>query len=500
MKKRKTFFVLAAAVALQSTVAFAESFPDVSDSYWGAAVIEQMKEKNILDGYEDGTFRPENSLTRAECAKLLCAVAELEDGNAEYTDVSEDAWYFDYVRDCGKYMFEGKAFEPDKKITREEFASAVCRVLGLSEVSAELDFSDSDGIKNKGLVAAAVENGFISGFEDGTFRGNDPLSRAQCCSMLSRAFFENGTEELPNEPEEVSEWTATKLTNTKLEDFSHNVIADENGKIILIEKDEKEVVFEINLPEGELNKKTSLETRKFIMKTADAPEGVGYSDFTPMQLIYDEYTSKTLLFGKFGTYTDENGNKTDAEKYVTLDFTIRIEKYTEFDDEKIKYSSDREPALLAMFRDKYAVVFDGAHTVYRFKADDGTRVGECFRGDEGSVKASFADENYLYVVDDNMNFMKFNMYSRELEGEIRKIDAYSVGMRNGVFWFWNREKGEIFTLKPSGEEKVIYENVGILSDEEIDFDKLDRFMLVINDGKFLLYDGASLYIMEKINA
>lgn len=491
---KKTALALAFALTLQSTSVFAASFPDVKDSYWAYEVIEQMKEKNILDGYEDGTFRPESSLTKAECAKILSCIANLPEGNSRYSDVSADAWYYDYVKDCGSFFGTGDKFEPDKKITREEFAVATAKVLGLSESQKPLEFSDADKITDKGFVSAAVENGFISGFEDGTFRGSDPLSRAQCCSMLARAF-----ETEPENEASESEWKITKLTNTKLENFSKNVIADEKGRIILIEKDEDEVVFEINLPKGETQKETLHETRNFTFKTAgqDTDEPC-YEGFTPMQLIYDEYTSKTLLFGRFNTYVDKDGNKSAAQKYVTLDFTIRLEKYTEFEDDKVKdEDAYEEPALLAMYRDKYAVVFDGDHKIYRFKADDGIRQGEMFLGKEDSVLASLSDEKYFYFTDEGMKLKKYDIYNRSFEGEALAIEADLCGTRNGKFWFWNRDEGKIFTSTPEGKTSVLYENVRLPEDCGINFDRLDKYMLVINDGKFLLYDGTSLYIMEK---
>ena len=268
---------------------------------------------------------------------------------------------------------------------------------------------------------------------------------------------------------------------------------------ILIEKDENEILFEIDLPEGETQKETMLELRKFLLRKAEQNNQTGYTDFTPLQLIYDEYTSKTLLFGKFGKYTDEDGKTSEVEKYVTLDFTIRVESYTEFDDSMIKDEKAKdEPALLAMFKDKYAVVSDGLHTIYRFKKDDGSRQGEMFGGKDDAIITSFADGDFLYFITDSMKLEKYDMYNRSFEGETKNLDADLCGMRGGKFWLWNREKGEISTVPPSGKTETVYENVSIPEDCGINTDKLDKYMLVINDGKFLLYDGTSLYIMEKI--
>lgn len=494
---KKTAIILAAALMLQGTPALAAPFSDVEDGYWAADVIEQMKNDKILDGYEDGSFRPENSLTRAECAKILVSIAKLSEGNSSYIDVAKDAWYYDYVSAGGKYFDAGESFEPDKKITREEFACAAARVLGLSESEKTLEFSDADKIQNRGLIAAAVENGFISGFDDNTFRPSDPLTRAQCCSMLARAFKPADDDGKPDDVK--SEWKISKLTNTKFENFSHNVIADEKGKLILIEKDENEIIFEIDLPKGETQKETLLETRKFRFRGTGKNNSTGYTNFTPISLIYDEYTSKTLLFGKFGTYTDESGNASETEKYVTLDFTIRLDTYTDFDDSMIKDEKAKdEPSLLAMFKDKYAVVSDGYHTIYRFKADNGSRQGEMFGGKDDSIITSFADGDFLYFITDSMKLEKYDMYNRSFEGETKSLDADLCGARGGKFWLWNREKGEISTMTPSGKTETVYENVAIPEDCGINFDKLDKYMLVINDGKFLLYDGTSLYIMEKI--
>ncbi len=176
-----------------------KAFSDVAYKHWAHYYIDEMMKSAIIDGYDDGTYLPENTVTRAEFAKMLAVITGAEsDGENKYTDVKEDIWYLPYVNAVSDYIdSENGMFNPEAPATREVVATAISKCIGYSEdVSKDLldeKFTDSDTVSenNAVYVASAVANGIIDGFDDGTIRGKDSLTRAQAATVLYRAFYEH---------------------------------------------------------------------------------------------------------------------------------------------------------------------------------------------------------------------------------------------------------------------------------------------------------------------
>ncbi len=175
-------------------------FTDVGYNHWAHYYITKMLEDEIIDGYDDGTYQPEKTVTRAEFAKILAETAILGSTaeTGKYADVADDAWYAKYVNIMDEYIAadENGNFNPEAPATREVVATAIVKVLGVADdasatVLAE-KFTDSETVtaENALYVADAVNKGIIDGFEDDTIRGNDSLTRAQAATVLYRAFNE----------------------------------------------------------------------------------------------------------------------------------------------------------------------------------------------------------------------------------------------------------------------------------------------------------------------
>ncbi len=104
---------------------YGRSFTDVSAGDWYANYIAFAKQKGIADGYPDGTFRPNDTITRAEACKLLDEAIQLPVGDTPpFSDVSGEAWYTKHVGALYDMNvvdgYEDGTFRPGKKITRAE--------------------------------------------------------------------------------------------------------------------------------------------------------------------------------------------------------------------------------------------------------------------------------------------------------------------------------------------------------------------------------------------
>ncbi|MCD8159327.1 MAG: S-layer homology domain-containing protein [Clostridiales bacterium] len=145
-------------------------------------------------GYTDGTFLPQNNITRAETAalfsRLITGSIEVSASTPDFTDVSSDAWYADYVGYLTNRSvivgYSDGSFGPDKAITRAEFSVILSKFLDV-DLNGSAGFSDTEGHWADAYIAAAVKAGWLSGYTDGSFKPNEYITRAEVVSAVNRA-------------------------------------------------------------------------------------------------------------------------------------------------------------------------------------------------------------------------------------------------------------------------------------------------------------------------
>ena len=170
-----------------------DKFSDVNSSYWAYEFIESLSSKGIINGYGDGTFKPENNITRAEFTKMVVEVAGLSTGStsSNFVDVTANDWYAPYVVAASNAgIVNGEAadwFNANGNITRED----ICTILGRAFPSifngtGDLTFSDASSISSYAVdyVKALVAAGIVNGYEDGTFRPQNNAARSEAAKML----------------------------------------------------------------------------------------------------------------------------------------------------------------------------------------------------------------------------------------------------------------------------------------------------------------------------
>ncbi len=184
----KKILSLLLAVLMLSSVAFAATFTDFDETHWAYAYVNELVANGVVNGYEDGSYRPEANVTRAELAKLLSVQF---DGSVEktYTDVLESDWFYDYVTVSGSYFLAEGTFNPNQQATREEVAYAIYMAKNLNAASESATFTDTSDIASvyQTAVAAVAQNGIITGYPDGSFAPKNNITRAEVATVLSRA-------------------------------------------------------------------------------------------------------------------------------------------------------------------------------------------------------------------------------------------------------------------------------------------------------------------------
>ncbi|WP_342355261.1 S-layer homology domain-containing protein [Saccharibacillus endophyticus] len=159
---------------------------------------ESRHHQAYIQGYTDGTLRPDNKVIRAEMAAMLTRLGMLESPTASakasaFSDSRNRYWAHDYIGqvvEAGwmKGYVDG-SFKPDGAITREEMASIAFNYLGLGKGEPSGSFPDvrADGWSG-GIIAAVQSKGIMTGYPDGTFRPQQELTRSEAVTILNRLF------------------------------------------------------------------------------------------------------------------------------------------------------------------------------------------------------------------------------------------------------------------------------------------------------------------------
>ena len=172
------------------------SFTDINSSHWAYDSVINLAEKFILNGYLDGTFKPESNITRAEFAKIIVSATGSVDPYAlsTFKDVNNGDWYYSYVSTAYSmgYItgYPDGTFRPNDNITRADICTIVNRVLKAENTSVSA-FKDDSSIPSyaKDAVYALNSKGVINGYQDGTFAPLTFATRAQTAKIIYGAFF-----------------------------------------------------------------------------------------------------------------------------------------------------------------------------------------------------------------------------------------------------------------------------------------------------------------------
>lgn len=195
---------LTAAMIVPSVPAMAA--PSDIAGHWAESVITQWQNKGLIQGYEDGTFKPGNTITRAEFVTLMNnAKGFWSEGSINFSDVKNGSWFYSAVARAvaAGYVkgYSDGSFKPGNTITRAEAAVMIANAARLSANEAgAYRFTDVGSIPAwaRGSVGAVVAAGYMTGYPDGSFDANASISRAEAVSSLNRML--GGTAYQPTQP------------------------------------------------------------------------------------------------------------------------------------------------------------------------------------------------------------------------------------------------------------------------------------------------------------
>ena len=230
------------------------------EGHWAQKEVEAAVASGWVDGYPDGSFKPEKSITRAEFTKMLLDAIHLTPDSElvawmKVHAQTEDIWgnptaytpklydmsghwltsqgWLDAALYSGMVVpddYNGKNFRPEKAIARYEIALMTDRALGLvysasQPVEGELPFTDKEEILDwmKGYVNESVKAGVLKGYPDGSFQPNKTSTRAEAVVMIQRML------------EEMEEGLNPDITVVA----QYHKVADNEDKIVAEKETEK---------------------------------------------------------------------------------------------------------------------------------------------------------------------------------------------------------------------------------------------------------------------
>ncbi len=171
-------------------------FSDVEE-HWAKDQVLDWSEKGLVSGYDDGTFKPEQGVTRAEFITFVNrAYGLIAKARVNFVDVSPGDWFADEVAKAvaAGYIsgYDDGTMRPAAEISRLEAAVVLFRLLKLDSLNNERSiagFHDAGSIADWGreYVNAAVAKGYFSGYPDGTFKPDRVITRAETVTLLGKA-------------------------------------------------------------------------------------------------------------------------------------------------------------------------------------------------------------------------------------------------------------------------------------------------------------------------
>lgn len=324
MKKKHAITITAVLAASMAMSVTAFGAPTDIQGHWAQNTINKWVDKGDISGYPDGTFRPNNMITRAEFVVLVNnAMGYTKSGYAYFSDVPSHYWGKNAIQTgvaAGYISGDGNGiFRPNDPVTRQEAAAMISRILDLKQnESRAYRYTDSYAISNwaKGVVGAVSEAGIMAGYPDGSFGPNRVLTRAEAVLALDKT-----VNYKPGDKEEDKEETKKEdmlLTQSKLEDTTITgdlTISDRLGT--------KTITLEDVTVKGKLIVDGGGE---IILKDCDIKEMVMDQKDTAVKASGKTTVEKTTFkkIGKLtgGDYTDVIVDK-ELSGYITIDAKVR---------------------------------------------------------------------------------------------------------------------------------------------------------------------------------
>lgn len=437
MNKKITKFAAIALVVLMLPVStFAASFKDITNKHWAKTYIEQCADLGFINGFPDGTFKPNAPIRFTELVKMLSNFLNVSEADMQVAEstygatlnsLKPTAWVRPYLLKClskdvisvdllnnaaksgSPSMIKDNAQYP---FSRSDTTMLFCRAMGLDPVPTNLTYKDTEKIKTSVIpyIGALQKVGVLNpqGDENGNFRPTDPLSRAEVAKMLyvANSYIQANGNKLNNNPTPVP---TTPTAPSNLENVM-GVVKSMFGM------GSGQNYISINTPNNELKvynfpASANVKVNGKTSSASNVKEG--------MEAVLT-ISGETVYSGEFkdaiknieGTIKEIRSNNYDAKieykennstKTITLDFrnadikldgkTARFDELREGYEVKVTYNQDKATKVEAKKNINFAGFFE------KFEYDSRSRKYRVYyRPDYNSSRTDYYElDNYVYI-------------------------------------------------------------------------------------------------------
>lgn len=171
------------------------TYTDMTDDHWAYEAVNALSQKGVINGFEDGSFAPDKEVTREQFVKMLAEAFGITSATEEnsFADVEAGRWSESYIAVAASNgivsgIGDGK-FAPESVVTRQDAAvmlKRICDKYGIILDGSAKAFADASEISDYATESVALLSGagVIAGFEDGSFRPTNALTRAQAAKII----------------------------------------------------------------------------------------------------------------------------------------------------------------------------------------------------------------------------------------------------------------------------------------------------------------------------
>lgn len=166
MKNLIKMFIAVSVMMFSIMPSMAFQFPDVSENHWASSQIDELSDKGVIVGYPDGTFKPDDNVTRAEFASMAIRALGQEHASVaqpvNFTDIDSEYWAYDSIQKALYFELiscsqEGDVFRPDDTVTREESMTVAVNALTTEQISE----AKAKEVLSKYADAASISQSFL---------------------------------------------------------------------------------------------------------------------------------------------------------------------------------------------------------------------------------------------------------------------------------------------------------------------------------------------------
>ena len=267
MKKAVSMLLAVIMTISLGSVAFANSFSDLAKEHWAYQNVMTLVEEGTVNGYEDGTFRPSKTVTRAEFVKMIGKWDRKYEGT--FSDLASNHWGYEYIMWSGLEP-DGTKIYPDKEMLRSDVINLIWKRNG-SPKHDDAPYAISNQGTNKDATSWAYTIGLIQGDDGFHLRLDSALTRAEAATLILRA--------------------RTVVAENKKYNF----------KDVVDEKILKEIYRSTNLFDGEYapdRKVTYGEMARASLKLVASGKNVNLVDADPTKMIQHKFSAEMYLLSE----------------------------------------------------------------------------------------------------------------------------------------------------------------------------------------------------------